>query len=83
MDKNDPAYIVQSRKLCGLCGRPLYPEEVAREEAEPRRSAFGLLCGACRSRWDFANEETIIEHFAYRLRQRGHTVKVLVDGREI
>jgi hypothetical protein len=68
---------------CGLCGRRLYPEEIHSELREPQQSAHGPLCGACRRAWMIASEENIIEHFASRLRQRGHTVEVRVDGRLI
>lgn len=70
-----------SNITCGLCGRQLYAEEIAREGMEGRHTPFGLLCGACRTRWQLANEQTIIEHFADRLRRRGHKVQVWIDGR--
>jgi hypothetical protein len=68
---------------CALCDRLLYVEEM-REAYLPVNSSFWHpLCGACRRRSALASEQNIMAHFAARLRQRGHTVKVLVDGREI
>ena len=72
---------VDDKLHCALCGATLYPEELHADELEPRPTVWKHLCGACERRWWIASAEQVMTHFADRLRQRGHRVILVLDGK--
>jgi len=68
---------------CALCGQELYPEELRANAVELRPTVWNHLCGACERRWWISSAETVMSHFAERLRHRGHIVLLNIDGRQL